>query len=86
MAELTLKIATKTATFNASNTKAQTVLNNFLLAENYSGLNTDQAKMDFVVAHLVKYLTRIAQRYQAKIQSEAAVNTAMSDVNNAFEA
>lgn len=85
MAELTLKIAAKTATFNASNTKAQTVLNNFLLVMNYAGLNTDQAKMDFVVAHLVDYLTRNARRYQAKIQSEVTVNTAMSDANNSFE-
>lgn len=85
MAELTLKIATKTATFNASNAKAQTVLNNFLLAQNYNGVDTDQAKMDFVIAHLVSYLTRNARRYQAKIQSESAANTAMNDANNAFE-
>lgn len=85
MAELKLTIGPLSAAVTANNTKAQTVLNNFLLHINYSGVQTDQAKLDAIVAHLKAYLTDRARQYQATTQGRTAEQTALSDVNNAFE-
>ena len=86
MAELKLTIGPLSASVTANNTKAQTVLNNFLLHIGYSGAQTDQAKLDAIVAHLKEYLTGRARQYQSTVQAKTASQTALSDVNNAFEA
>jgi len=85
MAELKLTIGPLSASVTASNTKAQTVLNNFLLHIDYTGAQTDQAKLNAVVAHLKDYLTDRAKQYQSREQAKAASITALSDVNNSFE-
>jgi len=86
MAELKLTIGPLSASVTANNTKAQTVLNNFLAHINYTGPNTDQDKLNAIVAHLKAYLTDRAKQYQSRVQGESAAQTALTDVNNAFEA
>lgn len=86
MAELKLTIGPLSASVTANNTKAQTVLNNFLLRIGYSGPNTDQDKLNAIVVHLKDYLTEHARQYQSGIQSAVATQAALNDANNAFEA
>lgn len=85
MAELKLTIGPLSASVTANNAKAQTVLNNFLLHIDYSGAQTDQAKLDAIVSHLKAYMTDRARQYQSRAQSKSAIDAALSDVNNAFE-
>lgn len=85
MAELKLTIGPLSASVTANNTKAQTVLNNFLAHINYSGPNTDQDKLNAIVAHLKAYLTDRARQYQSRVQGEATADAALGDANNSFE-
>lgn len=85
MAELKLTIGPLSASVTVNNTRAQTVLTNFLLHIGYSGADTDQAKLNAIVAHLQAYLTDRARQYQAKIQTTAAEQAALNDASNAFE-
>lgn len=86
MAELKLTIGPLSSSVNASNAKAQVVLNNFLLNIGYTGAQTDQAKLDAIMAHLKAYLTDRARQYQARTQATTAEQTALVDAGNAFEA
>lgn len=85
MAELKLTIGPLSASVSANNAKAQTVLNNFLLHIGYSGAQTDQAKLNAIVAHLKDYLTDRARQYQSRVQIDTASQTALNDASNAFE-
>lgn len=85
MAELKLTIGPFSASVTANNAKAQTVLNNFLLHIGYSGAQTDQAKLNAIVAHLKDYLTDRAKQHQSRVQAAAASETALNDTSNAFE-
>lgn len=85
MAQITLQIGANSGIVTANNTKAQAVLNNFILAMNYSGPNTTQAKLDFVAQQLAKYLTYTARRYQAGVQSSVVADAAYIEAANAFE-
>lgn len=85
MAELKLTIGALSASATANNTKAQTVLNNFLLNIGYTGPDTNQDKLNAIVAHLRAYLTDRAKQYQSTVQAQTASQTALSDASNAFE-
>lgn len=85
MAELKLTIGPLSASASANNAKATTTLNNFLGAIGYTGPNTDQAKLNAIVAHLRSYITNRAREYQVKVTSRTAEQAALTDPANAFE-